>query len=97
MSVRGLGFCGETHDIACGITSRIPDQATAQDLLKTKRGHWTIENSCHYVIGWNYDKDRSRIQTGHAPANVPRLPRFAVGSLKSKGVFCVAQKMRGFP
>ncbi|MBI5185576.1 MAG: ISAs1 family transposase, partial [Nitrospinae bacterium] len=55
---------------------------------------WSIENSRHYIIDWNYDEDRSRIRTGSGPENVTRLRRFAVGLIKSKGVSNVAQKMR---
>jgi predicted transposase YbfD/YdcC len=77
-----------------GITSRTPDQADAQRVLKTNRGHWCIENSCHYIIDWNYDEDRSRIRTGYGPENIARLRRFAVGLIKSKSVVSVAQKMR---
>ncbi|MBF0554632.1 MAG: hypothetical protein HQK96_08785 [Nitrospirae bacterium] len=58
------------------------------------RGHWSIENSCHYIIDWNYDEDRSRIRTGFGPENITRLRRFAIGIIKSKGVRSVAQKMR---
>lgn len=81
-------------ETAYGITSRTPDQADAQCILKTNRNHWCIENSCHYIIDWNYDEDRSRIRTGHGPENITRLRRFAVGLIKSKGVASVAQKMR---
>lgn len=77
-----------------GITSRTPDQADAHRILKTNRSHWCIENSCHYIIDWNYDEDRSRIRTGHGPENITRLRRFAVGLIKSKSVASVAQKMR---
>jgi predicted transposase YbfD/YdcC len=77
-----------------GITSRTPEQADPQRVLKVNRGHWTIENSCHYIIDWNYDEDRSRIRTGYGPENITRLRRFAVGVIKSKGVRSVAQKMR---
>jgi hypothetical protein len=62
-------------------------------VLKVNRGHWAIE-SCHYMIDWNYDEDRSRIRTGHGPENITRLRRFAIGVLKSKGRGAVAQKMR---
>lgn len=81
-------------EIAYGITSRPPEQADPQRVLATNRGHWSIENSCHYIIDWNYDEDRSRIRTGHGPENITRLRRFAVGIIKSKGVRSVAQKMR---
>ncbi len=81
-------------DIAYGITSRTPEQADPQQVLKVNREHWTIENSCHYIIDWNYDEDRSRIRTGHGPENITRLRRFAIGIIKSKGARSVAQKMR---
>lgn len=83
-----------SHDIAYGITSRTPEQANAQQLLAINRGHWTIENSCHYILDWNFDEDRSRIRTGYGPENISRLRRFAIGVIKSKGVRSVAQKMR---
>ncbi len=83
-----------TMETSYGITSRTPEQADAQQVLKVNRGHWTIENSCHYIIDWNYDEDRSRIRKGHGPENITRLRRFAVGVIKSKGVRSVAQKMR---
>jgi predicted transposase YbfD/YdcC len=81
-------------ETAYGITSRTPDQADANHILKTNRGHWCIENSCHYILDWNYDEDRSRIRTGHGPENLARLRRFAIGLIKSKGGTSVAQKMR---
>jgi len=83
-----------SRDMAYGITSRAPAQADAQRLLEINRGHWTIENSCHYILDWNYDEDRCRIRTGYGPENITRLRRFAIGVIKSKGVRSVAQKMR---
>jgi predicted transposase YbfD/YdcC len=63
-------------------------------VLATNRGHWSIENSCHYIIDLNYHEDRCRIHTGHGPENITRLRRFAISIIKSKGVRSVAQKMR---
>ena len=83
-----------SRDIAYGITSRPPQQADARRLLEINRGHWSIENSCHYILDWNYDEDRCRIRTGYGPENITRLSRFAIGLIKSKGVKNVAQKMR---
>ena len=83
-----------SREMAYGITSRSPQQADARRLLEINRGHWTIENSCHYILDWNYDEDRSRIRTGYGPENMTRLRRFAIGLIKSKGVKNVAQKMR---
>jgi predicted transposase YbfD/YdcC len=81
-------------EIAYGVTSRPPQQADPERILNINRGHWTIENSCHYIIDWNYDEDRSRIRTGHGPENITRMRRFAIGVIKSKKVLSVAQKMR---
>ena len=84
----------ESKEIAYGITSKTPDLASPVQVLQNNRGHWSIENSCHYIIDWNYDEDRSRIRTGYGPENITRLRRFAVSMIKSKGVRSVAQKMR---
>ena len=68
----------------------------AKHLHALNRGHWAIENSCHYIIDWNFNEDRSRIRTGHGPANMTRLRRFAVSVIKSfsNGKTSVAEKMR---
>jgi len=84
----------ESNEIAYGITSKTSELTSASQVLQDNRGHWSIENSCHYIIDWNYDEDRSRIRTGNGPENMTRLRRFAVGIIKSKGVLSVAQKMR---
>jgi len=60
-------------EIAYGITSRTPHQADPKRVLTTNPGHWSIENSCHYIIDWNYDEDRSRIRIGYGPENITRL------------------------
>ena len=83
-----------SHEIAYGITSRSQKQADARRVLGVNRGHWSIENSCHYILDWNYDEDRCRIRTGYGPENVTRLRRFAISVIKSKGAKSVAQKLR---
>jgi len=83
-----------SREIAYGLTSRTPAQARPQRVLHVNRGHWVIENSCHDILDWNYDEDRSRIRTGYGPENITRLRRFAIGVIKSQGARSVAQKMR---
>jgi predicted transposase YbfD/YdcC len=84
-----------TREIALGITSRTPHQASPQRVLAVNRGHWSIE-SVHHILDWNYDEDRSRIRTGFGPENMTRLRRFAVGILKSfqKPAQSIAELMR---
>ena len=52
----------EIKGSAYGITSKPPELANAQQVLQDNRGHWSIENRCHYILDWNYDEDRSRIR-----------------------------------
>jgi predicted transposase YbfD/YdcC len=84
-----------SREIALGVTSRTPQEASPQRVLAVNRGHWAIE-SVHYIIDWNYDEDRSRIRTGFGPENITRLRRFAVGVLKAfqKPAQSVAELMR---
>jgi len=84
-----------SREIALGITSRTPQEASPQRVLAVNRGHWRIE-SVPYIIDWNYDEDRSRIRTGFGPENITRLRRFAVGVLKSfqKPAQSIAEMMR---
>jgi predicted transposase YbfD/YdcC len=83
-----------SKETAYGITSRKKEEADAERILKINRGHWTIENSCHYILDWNYDEDRCRIRTGYGPENITRLRRFAISVIKSKDVYSVAQTIR---
>jgi len=84
-----------SSETAVGLTSQSPAQATAEQVLQANRGHWTIENRCHYVIDWNFDEDRSRIRTGYGPENITRLRRFVVGVLNLVGnkKTSIAEKM----
>jgi predicted transposase YbfD/YdcC len=82
-------------EIAHGLTSRTPPQASPQRLLALNRGHWAIE-SVHYLLDWNYDEDRGRIRSGFGPENITRLRRFATGILKAlqKPAHSIAAMMR---
>jgi predicted transposase YbfD/YdcC len=84
-----------SHETVYGITSQGSCDASAIDILHTNRNHWCIENSCHYILDWNYDEDRCRIRTLHGPENISRLRRFAISVIKSISSKCVAETMRG--
>jgi predicted transposase YbfD/YdcC len=52
------------------------------------RGHWSIENSQHYVLDVTFREDESRIRKDDGPENFARLRRIALNILqqdKSKG------------
>lgn len=71
-------------EMAFGLTSHTPQTASAARVLAYNRGHWSIENGCHYTLDWNWDEDRSTIRTGHGPENLTALRRFASGIIKSR-------------
>jgi len=60
-------ICKKTGKVSCetiyGITSKTACQVSPQQILADNRGHWCVE-SCHWVLDWNYDEDRSQICTG---------------------------------
>ena len=68
-------------ELALGLTSCTPEQASPATVLRDNRGHWAIENSCHHVLDMTWDEDRCRIRTGHGPENTSRLRRFAISVL----------------
>lgn len=101
----GQAFVIERHTVAkktgktstetvYGLTDHTPDRADAAAILAFNRGHWTIENSCHYILDWNWDEDRCTLRTGHGPANITALRRFAIGAIKAKSRDTVAATLQ---
>ena len=78
-----------SKEVVYGITNHTPETATPAQVLAFNRGHWTVENSSHYVLDWNWDEDRQQIRTGHGPENASRLRRFAIGLARHA---CVASR-----
>ncbi len=71
----------KSKETAYCITSLTEDRATPERLLALNRGHWGIEAN-HHILDMTFDEDRSRIRTGHGPANATLLRRFAIGLIK---------------
>lgn len=46
------------------------------------RGHWSIENSLHWVLDVTFDEDQSRARNRQLAANLAWLRRFAISLLK---------------
>lgn len=56
-----------TVEVVYGITSMSRERADAQRLLELTRGHWGIENGCHYRRDVTLGEDQSRVRKGSAP------------------------------
>ena len=50
----------------------------AQELARAIRGHWSIENSLHWVLDVAFKEDNSRIRKDNSPANFAVLRHIAV-------------------
>ena len=46
------------------------------------RGHWAIENSCHWTLDMTFREDESRIRDGNLRENFAWLNRFLLSLLK---------------
>jgi predicted transposase YbfD/YdcC len=64
------------------ISSR--SRAGARWLSERIRGHWSIENQCHWVLDVAFREDESRIRTDHGPENFGLLRKIALNLLKQE-------------
>jgi hypothetical protein len=83
-----------SEEIRYFITSTPREVAGAAELLRTARGHWTIENKSHYVRDVSLGEDASRIRKGSGPEVMAALRNLAVGFLRTTGVTNIAEALR---
>lgn len=55
---------------------------TADELMKAKRAHWSIENSLHWVLDMSFREDESRARKDYSAENFNALRQFAYNILK---------------
>lgn len=54
----------------------------ASQLGPVIRGHWTVENSLHWVLDMIFRDDECRVRTDHAPANFTTLKHMALNLIR---------------
>jgi predicted transposase YbfD/YdcC len=54
----------------------------AARLARAVRGHWSVENQCHWLLDMQMGEDQSRARAGHAAQNLGTLRRLALKLLK---------------
>jgi predicted transposase YbfD/YdcC len=70
-------------------------EVDVKPFARAVRGHWSIENSCHWVLDMTFREDESRLRERHLRENFAWLNRFALSLLKQHpGRQSVAMKRR---
>jgi predicted transposase YbfD/YdcC len=57
-------------------------EADVKQFARAVRGHWSVENGCHWVLDMTFREDESRIRERHLRENFAWLNRFALSLLK---------------
>ena len=82
---RALGARRWSTETVYAITDLAFEQATAAELAAWARGHWTIENSVHWIRDVTFAEDRHQLRTGHAPAVLAGLRDIVRATLRKAG------------
>ncbi len=69
----------ETIEVRYYISSLVVD---VKQFARAVRGHWSVENGCHWVLDMTFREDESRIRERHLRENFAWLNRFALSLLK---------------
>ena len=88
---------GETsQEIVSLLTDLTPQEANPQRLLARVRGHWSSENSSHYVRDVTFQEDRSSLRSGHAPQVMAAFRNLAITLIHRQGSSQIAATRRHF-
>ena len=85
-----------TREVVYLVTPLTPTEAGPQRLLELVRGHWSIENSSHYVRDVTFGEDRSRLRSGHAPQIMAALRNLSITLIHRLGSSQIAATRRHF-
>ncbi len=80
--LQSVGMCEAVREVEGHVTteqryylSSLPVEA--EKFSEAVRGHWAIENSCHWVLDVVFGEDDSRVRVGHAAENFALVRRMA--------------------
>lgn len=85
-----------SRETTYAITSLSRAQALPQQLEALWRGHWTIENSVHYVRDETFGEDRCRLRMGSAPQAMAALRNGLLSLLRHQGWCNIADALRTY-
>jgi hypothetical protein len=75
------------------VTSLTSTQATAQDLARLAREHWSIE-AHHHIRDVTFHEDTASSRTGHGPANLATIRAAIIAALKDAGYLHIPEGRR---
>lgn len=75
------------------ITSLTSTQATARDLARLVREHWTIE-AHHHIRDATFGEDHATSRTGNGPANLATIRAAIIAAIKNAGYLHVPEGRR---
>jgi predicted transposase YbfD/YdcC len=85
-----------SREVVYLITPLTAQEAGPSRLLELVRGHWSIENSSHYVRDVTFGEDRSRLRTAYAPHIMATLRNLAITLIHRSGSSHIAATRRHF-
>jgi len=85
--LRSVGLVEATREIGgkVSVERRYYLSSLPRDIAlfaKAVRGHWAVENQCHWVLDVVFREDQCRARSGHAIANLGILRRLALNLLR---------------
>jgi predicted transposase YbfD/YdcC len=90
---QGTATAKVSRETACAITSLASAQATARDLARLVREHWTIE-AHHHIRDVSFAEDAATSRTGNGPANLATIRAAIIAAIKDAGYLHVPEGRR---
>ncbi len=82
------------EETAYAVTSLPPERGSIELLAELNRGHWSIENSLHWVRDVTFDEDRSQVRTGSGPRTMATIRNLAISLFRMRGFKNIAAAIR---
>jgi predicted transposase YbfD/YdcC len=82
-----------SRETAYAVTSLTSAHATAQDLARLVREHWSVE-AHHHVRDLTFSEDTSTSRTGSGPANLATIRAAVIAAIKDAGYLHVPEGRR---
>ena len=82
-----------TRETVYAVTSLTSAHATAQDLARLVREHWSIE-ARHHIRDTTFSEDTATSRTGSGPANLATIRAAIIAAIKDAGYLHVPEGRR---